>query len=179
MRFFTLIHSKYFPKKNNKQTQNNPDNLKYNTTDVHHLQPPYGELFCINFTTNFLCHIYLFLFVRTYFYRSEPILICQNFFVRQNLFSPVCSCFYLRESFILYDHLWKFLLVYDHLWESIFLSLYEKKQVYEYHRLKQIFYHQNINDILLISYVPILCFLLWILFIFCLTTFLLKCPWIH
>ena len=73
----------------------------------------------------------LFLFVKTHFYLSEPVFICQNplLFVRT------------------YFHLWESLLIYDHLWESIFLSLYENKQVYEYHNLKQIFYHQNIITI--------------------------------
>ena len=41
------------------------------------------------------------------------------------------------------ENLFESLLIYDHLWESIFLSLYENKQVDEYHCLKQIFYHQN------------------------------------
>ena len=40
-------------------------------------------------------------------------------------------------------YLWESLLIYDHLWESVFLSLYENKQAYEYHHLKQNFYHQN------------------------------------
>ena len=44
---------------------------------------------------------------------------------------------------IIYENLFESLLFYDHLWESIFLSLYEDKQAYEYHYVKQIFYHQN------------------------------------
>ena len=53
-----------------------------------------------------------------------------------------------------------------------FLSLYENKLVYEFYHLKQIFYDQkDDNDIFLISYVPSLCFLLWILLILRLSNF--------
>ena len=41
------------------------------------------------------------------------------------------------------SYLWESLLIYDHLCESIFSSLYENKQAYESHHLKQLFYHQN------------------------------------
>ena len=41
------------------------------------------------------------------------------------------------------ENLFESLLIYNHLWESTFLSLYENKQTYEHHYLKQIFYHQN------------------------------------
>ena len=70
-------------------------------------------------------------------------------FIFMNLFLTVWIFDYLWESllfertFLNPSHLWESLLIYDHLWESIFLSLYENKQVYEYHHLKQIFYHQN------------------------------------
>ena len=64
----------------------------------------------------------------------------KSFFICQNLFSSECTYFFLWEF---YDHLQKSFRIYDHLSESIFLSLYENKQVYEYHHLKQIFYHQN------------------------------------
>ena len=52
----------------------------------------------------------------------------------------------------IYMHLFLFVNIYesflifricDHLWEYIFLNLYKNKLVYEYHHLKQIFYHQN------------------------------------
>ena len=52
------------------------------------------------------------------------------------------------------------------------LFLQRNKQEYESHHLKQIFCHQNTIMIFLISYVPILCFLLWNLFILCLSIFL-------
>ena len=62
----------------------------------------------------------------------------ENLFIRTNV--------YLRSSVRIssfYKNLFKYLLIYDHLCESIFLSLYENKQAYEYRCLKQIFYHQN------------------------------------
>ena len=52
------------------------------------------------------------------------------------LYAFVFICNHLWDSF------WIFF-IYDHLWESIFSSLYENKRAYEYHYLKQIFYHQN------------------------------------
>ena len=47
---------------------------------------------------------------------------------------------------------------------------YENKPRCKFHHLTHIFYRQNMN----ISYVPSLCFLLWILFILCLTIFSLN-----
>ena len=59
---------------------------------------------------------------------------------------PLSTC-------ILRIYLYTFIFICDHLWESIlfmeiflicdFLSLYENKQIYEYHHLKQIFCHQK------------------------------------
>ena len=69
----------------------------------------------------------------------SKIYLCARFFI----------CDHLRESllfmriFLNPSYLWESLLIYDHLCESIFLSLWENKQEYEYHYLKQIFYHQN------------------------------------
>ena len=37
------------------------------------------------------------------------------------------------------SYLWESHFSYDNLWESIFESIYENKQVYESHHLKQIF----------------------------------------
>ena len=79
------------------------------------------------------------------------------------------------------ENLFESLLIYDHLWESIFLSLYENKQVDEYHCLKQIFYHQNM--------IMIFCwFRMFPFYVFCLEFFSFyvwlfscwtKCLWIH
>ena len=75
------------------------------------------------------------------FYLSEPLLISQN------LFLFVRTYFYLWESLLVYGRLWESFLVYDHLWKSIFLSLYENKYVYEYHHqnMMMIFYWSGRN----------------------------------
>ena len=64
-----------------------------------------------------------------------------------------------KKSFLIYDHLQEFfwtllicenlfifMIICENLLEHIFAfySLYENKQVYEYHHLKQIYYYQNI-----------------------------------
>ena len=130
----------------------------------------YWELFSINLSTNFFFyHIRLFLsvcnyffFVRTSSYLSEPIFICVHLFLSVKISSfswsfRISSCLlweslhihdHLWESLLLYDHLWESLLIYDHLWESLIWTPSSKK----------IFYHQNNNDISIISYVSILRF---------------------
>ena len=65
----------------------------------------------------------------------------------ENLF--VCTYFYLCESLIISENLFLFMIISENLfysWSSVkiyFLSLYENKLVYESNYLKQIFYHQN------------------------------------
>ena len=82
-------------------------------------------------------------------------------------------------------YLYMLIFICDYLWESFlfmkiflicgFLSLYENKHAYEYQYLKQIFCHQKTHhDILLTFYVPIFCFLPWVLLILCLIIFLLN-----
>ena len=166
-----------------------PDSLFYYTTNVYPLQPTYRELFFTKFSSNLFYHIYLFSFVCTHFICQNFLLLmivcenlflymttCENFFlfmiIYENLFLIIIICenfslfvrtyFHLWESLFIYYRLQKIFLINDHLRESLFLSLYENKQAYEYHH------------VLLISYVPILCFLLWILFSWCLTTFSLN-----
>ena len=105
--------------------------------------------------------------------------------IYENLFFLWVSLFFLR-IFLNPSYLWESLLIYDHLWESIwfmiicenlleylfaFYSVYKNKQMYEYHHLKQIFYRQNMT---MIFWWLCMFFLLWILFILCLTTFLLN-----
>ena len=84
------------------------------------------------------------------------VIICENLFFYQNLFksfllvrfSSLCENFF--ESFfmgiffesLVSENLFDYLFIYDHPCESIFLSLYENKQAYEFH-LKQISCHQN------------------------------------
>ena len=99
-------------------------------------------------TFSFICQK-LFLSGKTYFHLSEVLFICQN------LFWSVHAYFYLWESLLLYDHLWEsswssVRICVESLYESLYLlkvficeSLYENKQVNEYHDLKQFFYHQN------------------------------------
>ena len=104
----------------------------------------------------FIC-VHLFLFVRTsLFYLSEPILICQNLFLFVKTYFLVRIYFHLSKSFFICQNLFSSLRISSSLWSSVrisfylwssvriyFLSLHENKQVYEYHHLKQIFYHQN------------------------------------
>ena len=45
--------------------------------------------------------------------------------------------------FLNFSYLWESLFLYDNLCESIVVTLYENKHVYESHHLEQIFYHQN------------------------------------
>ena len=73
------------------------------------------------------------LFTLTYFY------LWKSLFIYDNLWES----FLFVRIFLNPSYLWESLLIYDHLCESIFLSLWENKQEYEYHYLKQIFYHQN------------------------------------
>ena len=56
-----------------------------------------------------------------------------------------CASIYMHLFLFvtIFENFFESLLRYDHLCESIFLSLYENKQAYESHHLKQIFYHQN------------------------------------
>ena len=80
----------------------------------------------------------------------------------------------VRMSFENLSHLW-----FDFIWS--FLSLYENRQAYEYHCLKQIFYHQNT--------IMIFCwFDMFPFYVFCLEFFSFyvwlfscwtKCLWIH
>ena len=73
------------------------------------------------------------------------------------------------------ENLFESLLIYDQLWEFIFLSIYENKQAYDVTSSKtNLLSSKTNNDTLLISHIPILCFLSWILLISCLSTFLLN-----
>ena len=148
-RLGAFLRPKSFRKEQNKQINRCPDSLNYYTIDVYLYQPTYREFICTK----------LFLFCDDLW---ESLLFMRIFLN-------------LSLSVIIFSSLWLSVKIYDHPCESIFLILYENKQAYEYHHLKQIFYHQNtITIFFLISYVPILCFLIWILFILCLTTFLLN-----
>ena len=72
------------------------------------------------------------------------------------LFTHVCFCNQLWESFWISSHLWSSVWIY-------FLSLYENKQAHKFHHLKQIFYHQK--------QIMIFC---W----FCMFPFYVFLPWI-
>ena len=70
-----------------------------------------------------------------------------------------CASIYMHLFLFvtIFENFFESLLRYDHLCESIFLSLYENKQAYESHHLN-LLSSKHDNDILLILYVPILCF---------------------
>ena len=98
----------------------------------------------------------------------------------------ISSIYYTTDVYPYQPAYWEFFCIHLFLFAIIcenlfficgFLSLYENKQAYKYHHLEQIFYHQNTIMIFcwyFIIYVPNLCFLLWILLILCLSTFLLN-----
>ena len=179
----SLFHSKPYLKK-----WVCPDNLIYYTTDVYPPHPPFlwriifhwiSTNFFTPFTYFYLCALIficenLFLSVRTYSHLSESLFICQN------LFSSVCTYFRLWESLLVYDHLWESLLIYDHMWESIFLkSLWKKASVWTPSSKTNLLSSKHDNDILVISYFPILCFLLWILLILCFVICLFNIMLVH
>ena len=97
----------------------------------------------------------IFFIAFIYFHLCALIFICKNFFlfmiVCENLFLFMIICenlFFFVMIFLNPSYLWKSLLIGGHLWESFntsfdFYSLYENKEAYEYHHLKQIFYHRN------------------------------------
>ena len=112
--------------------------------------PSYGELFSTELAPIFLRHslifiyVHLFLFVRTSFYLSEPILICQNLFLFVKTYFHLCALIFVCENLFLFMIIFENLFLFMIICENLFsLSLYEKKQVYEHHHLKQIFCHQN------------------------------------
>ena len=65
---FLCCRNLFVKKKIDKQTQNCPDDHKYNTTELYPSQPPYAEFFCV----------YLYLFVRISFYSWWPVKICDH-----------------------------------------------------------------------------------------------------
>ena len=100
--------------------------------------------------------------------------ICTHLF----LYVIICeSFFFLWESF-LSVRISSYCKNLCHLCESV--SLWKQACVWIPSFETNILSSKYDNDILLISYVPISCFLLWILFILCLIIFLLtKCLYIH
>ena len=110
--------------------------------------------------------VYLSLIVCTYFYLWEPL------FIYQNLFSSVRISFYLSESIFIYVHLilsvrissfsWSSLRIYSYLWSSAriyFLKfLWKKASVWTPSSKTNLLSSKHDDSILLISYVPILCF---------------------
>ena len=119
-------------------------------------QLPYGELFSPNF---FYLHASVFNCVNLLWSSVRISSFCENLFlsmsISKNLFSFVrifLNSSYLWESLLIHAHLLESFLIHrcskriceillEHLFS--FYSLYENKQVYGYHNLKQIFYHQN------------------------------------
>ena len=107
--------------------------------------------------------------LRIFFKSLNPFFVVRTSF--KSFLSVRISSFYGNPLNLFY--LWESLLLFYFIY--FFLSLYENNPAYEYHHLKQIFYHQNtIMIFLLTSYVPFSCFLFWILLILCLVTFLFS-----
>ena len=135
------------------------------------INPQWRIYFFINFFTNFFTNFSLaftyyqqcaFIFIClhsfssafTYFYSYEPI------FISQNLFLPVCTYSHLSESFKTF---------------SCFLQCsWKSSRVYEYHRLKQIFYHQKM--IATFNWLPIFQFYVFYFefFSFCVLLFFVE-----
>ena len=124
---------------------------------MHSPQPLYGELFFTNLAPIFFYHIYLFIFVCTSFYLWEPLFlsaraylhlpeflfICQNMFLSVRTYFHLCALIICENLFlfmIIFENLFLFMIICENLF---FFSLYQNNQAYEYHHLKQIFYHQK------------------------------------
>ena len=94
--FCVYCVAKFFLKKVNRQISC-PDSLIYYTIDVCFPEIHYRELFFTNLAPIFLTHllificVYLLLLVRTSFYLSQPILICQNLFLFVKTYLHLCS----------------------------------------------------------------------------------------
>ena len=98
-----------------------------------------------------------------FIFACDVFLCAQNLFIKNRLARncPNNLIYYTTDVYpyqptyraSIYTHLFLFAticedlfessLIYDHLCESIFLILYENKQVCEFQHLKQMFYHQN------------------------------------
>ena len=83
-----------------------------------------------------------FLFVSISSFLWELFFICEHllFFMRNSFLSKSMSYFSWKVFFIP-EHLFFFMITFFYF--CFFLSLYENKQTYKSHHLKQIFYHQN------------------------------------
>ena len=104
----------------------------------------------------------IFSYVKIFFYLSEPIFICVHLFLSARI------SFYLWSSAKIFSYLWSSVKIY------FLKSLWKEASVWIPSSKTNLLSSKHDNDILLISYVPILHFLLWILFILCLSTFLLN-----
>ena len=97
---------------------------------------------------------------RHFFHQHTIIFICENLFsfmiICENLFLTIITCENLSLFAKIYFHLSALIFFCENLMiicknlfvsmiicQNLFSCLYENKQVYEYHHLKQIFYHQN------------------------------------
>ena len=79
--FCCFFYAQNFFVKNNKQTQNCPDNLKYNTTEVYPLLLTYGELFFTNLAQIFfITFTYFFVCILTSSYLLELIFIYKHLY---------------------------------------------------------------------------------------------------
>ena len=126
---YFLFHSKSFLKKINRLE------IVLITSNIILLMctlqpPPPSTTLCriifYLFQHQFIHHTYLILSVRTYFYLSEPILICHN------LFLLIRTYFLLYIIIFICENLFFFMILFenlcDDLQESFFFSLFENKQ---------------------------------------------------
>ena len=86
------------------------------------------------------------------------------------LFTPTYD--HLLESFFIYDHLLTSVRISATIYENLFENKAASVLILSYWTYRLSSKHDN--DILLISYVPSLCFLFWILLLLCLIIFLLN-----
>ena len=139
--------------------------------------PSYGELFSTELAPIFLRHslifiyVHLFLFVRTSFYLSEPILICQNLFLFVKTYFHLCALIFVCENLflfmIIFENLFLFMIICENLFFKVFMKI---SSVWTPSSKTNLLSLKQDNDFwLLISYVLILCFLLCIFLILCLT----------
>ena len=146
------------------------DSLIYYTTDMYPPQKPYGEFFSTHLVSIFY-HTYIF--------------YLHLFFICLNLFSSARISFYLIEPTSISVHLILFVRIFHgYLWESLlfmiicenlfFESLWKQASIYIPSSKTNHLSSKHDNNILLISYVPVFCFLLYILLILCLIIFLLR-----
>ena len=122
------------------------------TTDVYSYRSFYGEFICT--------HLFLFLRIFDYLWSSTRIFTY--------LWSSMRISSYLWPSMRIFPPLWSFVKIY------LFKSLWKQASVWIPSSNTYVLSSKYDKDILSISWVPNLCFLLWVLLILCLIIFFTK-----